>query len=106
MSNKPGDLSLIFGRFAGREVDMLEETKVLDLPNLGIKQTITSVMPANPKDPVLEEMKSEAKKNGLSLRIWWDGIVGTMDYRTDRVNARIEKCGDGKWRVSSRFNIG
>jgi hypothetical protein len=30
----------------------------------------------------------------------------TMDYRLDRVNARIEKGNDGKWRVGQRFNLG
>ena len=40
------------------------------------------------------------------LRVWWDGIMGTMDFRTNRVNAHIEKEADGKYRVSNRFNIG
>ncbi len=106
MSNKPGDLSKIFGRFAGREVDMREEVQELDLPALGIKAKIPVISPANPNDPVFEEMRTEAQKHGLTLRLWWEGVVGTMDYRTNRVNATIEKNGDGKWRVSSRFNIG
>lgn len=32
--------------------------------------------------------------------------MGTMDYRTDRVNTHIEKAPDGKWRVGPRFDIG
>jgi hypothetical protein len=29
-----------------------------------------------------------------------------MDYRTDRVNAHVDKGADGKYRVGNTFNIG
>ena len=103
---KPGDLSQIFGRFSGKEIPMIEDVQEVDLPALGIKQKFPVISPANPNDPVLEDMIQEAQRNGLHLRLWWKGVAGTMDYRTDRVNATIEKSTDGKWRVSSRFNIG
>lgn len=103
--NSPIDLSRVFGRFSGREVPMTEEKEVLKLRN-GIERTYTYVHPANDKDPVLEDMHNQARKHGLTLRVWWKGVAGTMDYRTDRVNAHIEKSPDGKWRVSNRFNLG
>lgn len=102
----PGDLSALFSRFAGREVPMKEEPFEIELKSLGMTHKGVNISPADENDPVLKEMHEEAKKNGLSLRVWWKGVVGTMDYRTDRVNAHIEKGDDGKWRVSPRFNIG
>jgi hypothetical protein len=99
------EISSIFNKFAGREVPMTEEVKTIELKSIGITETHTDVFPTNPHDPVLEEMRNEAKKNGLILRIWWPGVNGTADMRNDRVNATIEKGVDGKWRVGSRFDI-
>ena len=99
------DISKIFNKFAGREVEMLEEEKTLHLKSLGdIK--LTEVTLKNPNDPVVKEMSDEAAKNGLSLRLWWPGIMGTMDYNTSRVNAHIEKEADGKYRISPHFSLG
>src|SRR5689334_1446429 len=99
------DVTHIFNKFAGREVPMKEEKKVYHSKSAGDIE-YTQVSLANPKDPTVEEMRDEAKKNGLTLRVWWDGVAGTMDFRTNRVNAHIEKGADGKYRVSNRFNIG
>ena len=102
---KPRDLGHIFNKFAGREVPMVEEKKVHHSPYTGDHE-YTQIKLADPNDPTVQEMRDEAKKHGLKLRLWWDGIAGTMDFRTDRVNAHIEKEADGKYRVSKRFNIG
>lgn len=99
------DVSHIFNKFAGREVDMTERTQTIDFKHVG-KQTFTVVEPADKNDPLLQEMRDEAKKHGLSLRLWWPGIAGTMDFRPDRVNAHIEKGADGKWRIGNKFNLG
>ncbi len=101
----PPSINLIFNKFAGKEVPMLEETKTMKLSHLG-DYTYTEVKPANDKDPVLEAMQKEAAKNGLSLRVWWPGLAGTADFRDARVNAHIEKGTDGKWRVGKRFDLG
>ena len=79
------DLSALFNKFVGKEV----QSPVLSSP-----------------DPVIEEMKEVACDNGLVLRVWFPGMMGTMDHRLDRLNARIEKDADGKWRVGSKFNLG
>jgi hypothetical protein len=102
---KPRDVSHIFNKFAGREVPMVEEKKVHHSPYSGDHE-YTQVKLADPNDPTVQEMRDEAKKHGLKLRLWWPGIAGTMDFRTDRINAHIEKEADGKYRVSKRFNIG
>lgn len=99
------DVSSIFGKFAGREVPMKEERRPELLASLE-ERFYTVVSPVNPADPVLQEMRDEAKRNGLSLRLFWPGRGGTDDVRNDRVNASIEKGADGKWRVGPRFDIG
>lgn len=101
---RPNDVSNLFNKFAGREVPMAETQRKMTIG--GKEYTFNEVSPADKNDPVLAEMRDEAKKHGLSLRVWWEGIMGTMDYRMDRVNAHIEKAQDGKWRVAPRFNLG
>ncbi len=96
----PRDVSAIFNKFAGREVAMKEE----EFDFKGHKYT--QVKLADENDATVKEMRDAAKDAGLRLRLWLPGTVGTMDFRTDRVNARIEKEAGGKYRVSKRFNIG
>ncbi len=86
MKNTP-DLKKIFGKFAGKE---------LKDPNRTTRDC----------DDVLDSMKAAAKKNGLHLRMWFPGTIGTMELRLDRVNAHVKQGKDGKFRVSNRFEIG
>lgn len=76
-------IAQLFNKFAGREIPITN-----DIPS------------------VIREMEKTARDNGLELRVWYPGSDGTADYRTDRVNAHIEKGTDGKWRVSNKFDIG
>jgi hypothetical protein len=76
------NITEIFNQFAGKEVQ------------------------PDANDPTLLAMKKAASDNGLKLRVWFPGMISTMDYRTDRVNAHVGKGADGKYRVSGRFNIG
>lgn len=94
------DVSHIFNKFAGREVPMKEEPVVVR----GKTYTQTKLVDEN--DATLQEMRDAAKAAGLRLRVWLPGTMGTMDYRTDRVNAHVEKGSDGKYRVGTKFNIG
>lgn len=94
------DVTALFNQFAGREVPMREDSftfkgreyKQLDL--------------ADRNDATVRELEQHAKDNGLSLRLWWNGVAGTADYRLDRVNAHIEKEADGKYRIAPRFTLG
>lgn len=93
------NLTAIFGRFAGKEVEMDNKQWSHD------GQTYDQWVPKK-NDPVLAEMHDTARQNNLSLRVWFPGMMGTMDFRTNRVNARIAQGTDGKWRIGNSFSIG
>lgn len=95
-------LEQIFNRFAGKEVPLVERTYEIGVDRKKIKQLEL----LDPCDPVISEIRQAAYENNLRLRVWWPGVVGTMDYRTDRVNVKITKDNEGKWRVSGSFSIG
>ena len=94
------DVSKIFNKYAGREVEMKSELREV----CGYKFYEHSLK--NNPDPVISAMEKEAKKHGLSLRVMWDGMGGTCDYNTSRVNASIEQGADGKWRIARNFGLG
>ena len=94
------DVSKIFNKFAGREVSVTEKLEEV----CGYKFTNVQI---NDNNPVLAEIEQEAAAMGLrSVRAWVPGMVSTMDYRTDRLNVRIEKEADGKYRIQNNFNLG
>ncbi|MEZ0223500.1 MAG: hypothetical protein ACAH83_03020 [Alphaproteobacteria bacterium] len=93
------DLTALFGKFAGREIPVRE----------GYDETTGKTLfveALNRPEPVFEEMKQEAKSNGLILRVIFPGARITKDALRNRVNARIEKDAGGKWRVSKDFYLG
>lgn len=100
------DVSKLFNQFAGKEIPMKEEEKTYTRRRTGETVTYTQVSLADDNDPTVKAMADHAKANGLSLRLWWPGMFGTMDFRTNRVNAHIEKAADGKWRVEREFRLG
>ncbi|TAL32769.1 MAG: hypothetical protein EPN97_09750 [Alphaproteobacteria bacterium] len=91
------DISHIFGRFAGREVPLTETKTRMKVAG---KPYELKEYSAAPNDPVLQELRQEADRFGLSLRIWWPGMVATMELNPDRLNVHIRKDNDGKWRIS------
>src|SRR3954471_13961511 len=93
----------IFNQFAGKEIQVVETTQNFVIG--GKNYPVTDVTPAS-NEPTLQAMKNAAAQNGLKLRVWFPGTVGTMDFRTDRVNAHVNKGADGKYRVQNNFNIG
>lgn len=99
------DLTAIFGKFAGREVPLIEKPYKIKTRYFGIIEG-TNTFLADENDKTLQEMRDEARKHGLTLRVFWPGVTGTMEYKRSRVNAHLEQGDDGKWRVGSRFNIG
>lgn len=97
---KEKELSRLFGRFAGREV-VMEEKKIT-----AFGATHRFYKPNKPKSPVLKQMQKIAQREGYILRLHFPGRIVTKDLRFDRVNARIEKSADGKWRIGNKFTLG
>jgi hypothetical protein len=100
----PAHISALFNKFAGKEIDMIENNRTVRIG--GTDHTYTEVRLANENDPVIRDMHDTAQQAGLRLRLWQPGTAGTMDYRLDRVNAHIEKGPDGKYRIGKHFGIG
>lgn len=86
MSDK---ITEIFNKFAGREVGVAANG-----------YTIAE------NDPTITEIKKEAEANGLTLRVWTPGAMGTMDYSEDRLNVHLARGEDNKYRVKNYFDIG
>lgn len=95
------DLNKIFNKFAGKEIGPYSE-KVA--PNARGIRMVKDFL--NDNHPVIKEMKKVADTCGLKLRVWFPGTMGTMDMRGDRVNAKVEKGADGKYRIGNEFYIG
>lgn len=98
------DLAKVFGKFAGREVVMNERPEEYRVGRLTKTRIVAS--PADENPPVVQEMKDEAARNGLKLRVLWPGRGWTDDYDRKRVNAHVEKGKDGKWRIANKFDLG
>ncbi len=90
------DISKIFNKFAGREIEVIEK------PGVPFK----TVRPKHKNDPVMEEMEKVAKANGLVLRFTFGIEAVTMDYRHNRVNVSVQEDEDGKYRIPNEFDIG
>ena len=75
------EISKAFNKFAGKEVD-----------------------PADPKDPVLEEMRREATMHYSFLRLVAPGTMRDgIDEPITRINAELQDAGNGKWKIGNRF---
>lgn len=93
----------IFGRFAHKEVPMTETKHTRKIG--GEEYEFSDVRPSDENHPVLQDLRKTAKKCGVTLRVWWPGMIATMEFNRDRLNVHIEKGGDGKWRISERMNL-
>lgn len=70
-----------FNRFAGKQVN-----------------------PANPHDPVLDEMRREAASFYSYLRLVAPGTKADENaHKITRINAELVDDGNGKWRIGNRF---
>lgn len=91
-------LTAIFEKFAGREVD-----------------TVNSANPANgresvkidPQDPALMELRVAIEDIGCMLRVFTpSAMMGTMDYRPNRVNITLMPDDTGIYRIPKSWKMG
>lgn len=95
------DLLSIFNKYAGREVAVAEKTVHLEKLNYTFTEAHLDY-----NDPAIKELEADANKAGLDLRVWTPGSVGTMDVQDNRLNARVDKESDGKYRIQKDFYLG
>lgn len=93
------DLAKAFNKFSGREVTVTETSE-----NHNGRSYTRAEITGN--DATISEIRAEAAAMGLELRVWLPNSMGTMDYRTNRLNIKIAKEDDGKYRIQNSFNIG
>jgi hypothetical protein len=97
------DLDPTLAAFIGKTVQTTRvvKTKTLDLPGdrgpttFTIKEFIPASAASDPTRPDLHDLYTEttlralqdtANALGLHIRVWFPGMMGTCDYRTDRLN--------------------
>ncbi len=103
MTRQKTDLSKQFRRFAGREVKVSEKIRSYTVAS----QTFTATtVHLHKNNPAVKELATAVKAAGLQLRLWTASSIGTMDYRLDRLNARVEKHEDGTYRIGKLFTLG
>jgi hypothetical protein len=93
------DLAKAFNKFSGREVSVTET-------NENYKGRSYTRAEIADNDATISEIRAAAAAMGLKVRVWLPGTMGTMDYRTDRLNVNVAKGNDNKYRVQSNFRIG
>jgi hypothetical protein len=91
----PDYLTALFNKFAGR---------IIHDPRLPLREDVRD--PRLPvRDHVIEEMEKVAKDNNLHLRLLFPTTTVTKDFRSDRINARIDREQPGSFRIKD-FYIG
>lgn len=92
-------------KYAGREVQVESKKVSYKMPDGTVLYEGTRT-DLKKDDPVVADLTAEAKKHGLTVRLWLPDSMGTMDLRYDRLNVRIEPESDGKYRIQPHFGIG
>lgn len=79
------DLDSKYNRFVGQTITPV-------VVGAGTDDKFSYTM-ADEKSPVYLELNAEAVADGFYLRVWFPHTIGTMDYRTDRINVRLNDDG-------------
>lgn len=81
----------LFNQFTGKEVHIPEA-----------REWDCTLVP----DETMIDMQQLANENGLQLRAVYPEDAPAKQPCSNRLNAQIKKCGDGKYRVTNNFSIG
>lgn len=105
MSDPHTTLAAKFAKFAGREVQV--ESRTFGTGAGPMSKGITITGPAA-NDPVIAEIKQEAKSMGLHILVGLEGDGGMegIPYNSKRLNITLGKDKAGTWRVRQNFFIG
>ncbi len=87
-----------FEQFLGKKVSVTESKRKITIA--GEEMEIDEYK-MDQNDPTISEIK-KLRGSGLT-RIWLPNSMGTMDFRMDRLNVRIEKVADGSFEVTKVY---
>lgn len=98
------DILSAFNRFAGRPVNLTEQTIVRKItkPYGSVQETRYSMDEHN---PVIDEILQTAQDMGVRVRIWTPGMQGGTSYDKNRINIRIHRDEKGGWCVGKQFDL-
>jgi hypothetical protein len=85
-------------KYVGKTVEVTAELETYT-DSKGEKMRYTSYTLDEPADGWIEQLREECTTNDLKLRIWLPDTVGTMDFRSNRVNVYIGKVGE-EWKIT------
>jgi hypothetical protein len=93
-------LNQIFSKYAGAPIptvfkDVSIKGEVFNIPQL-----------KRDPDPILSAIEQDAKKHGLSLKIWFPGTATDSEQNERRLNVFVEEPKLGEWRISKTFFLG
>ena len=92
-----------FQRFVGRPVKIIEKNYSRTNYKGETKEYVEETYDEN--DATISEIRVVARDADLKLRIWTPKTVGTMDFRTDRINVKMENVGEGFFQIK-QINVG
>jgi len=92
-----------FQRFVGRPVKIIEEKYSRTNHKGETKEYVEETYDEN--DATISEIRVAAREADLRLRVWTPKTVGTMDFRTDRINVKMENVGEGFFQIK-QINVG
>ncbi len=77
-----------FEKYVGKVVTVEQSEHTMERNG---KKVYTSRFEVTENDPVIQEIKGLLGKEGLLLRIWVPGSIGTMDFRPNRLNVHVSE---------------
>jgi hypothetical protein len=86
-----------FESFVGKTVLV---NKTTETAKIGGKEYSNPRCKISNEDVVIAEVCEVATKHSLRCRVWLPGTIGTMDYRLDRLNVKVEEQTDGSFQIT------
>jgi hypothetical protein len=99
----PQNISELFGRFVGRDVAVRETITTVKIG--GEIMDIAEARIAPGRQPVLQELKDEAARHGITTRVMTPGAIVTMDFDPNRLNVYLHRDGDGTYRIGGDMHF-
>lgn len=93
--------SEVLQEFIGRKVRVEEKEMTFTSSRYGERKYTHCAVADD--DEVMHELNIEAAKLGLNIRTWTPNSIGTCDFRTDRVNVRLDKSEDGTYSITKVY---